>query len=188
MTTLLSSSQLLLCSMQGTLFQDSLRYAAYGSAVFVQRFMNSHVAQAFDDELILFAATTSRLLVQEIDEEYGGLGRGRTQVSEDVMYWAGYVYRYWACLSGQSSASLYKVAPAREMFRVYEAYHTLDPAAAIRRILEAAGAEPAALERRSSVSAEEQQRMLVERGVSFLRELHGKPEYRYRLVRLDQES
>ena len=41
-----------------------------------------------------------------------------------VMYWAGYVYRYWHYVTGESSRKIYRQAPAKTMNVNYLMFHT----------------------------------------------------------------
>lgn len=34
---------------------------------------------------------------------------------EEILYWIGYIYRYWNILTGESSKDIYKKAPVRLM-------------------------------------------------------------------------
>lgn len=43
-----------------------------------------------------------------------------------VMYWAGYVYRYWHYVTGESSREIYRQAPAKTMNVNYLMFHTMD--------------------------------------------------------------
>ena len=37
----------------------------------------------------------------------------------EVLYWTGYIYRYWACSRNEKSKKIYKYAPAKIMKRNY---------------------------------------------------------------------
>ena len=55
------------------------------------------------------------------------------------MYWIGYIYRYFASTYEMSSAGVYKIVKPKELRGLFLPYHTMDPAGAIERILEAKG-------------------------------------------------
>ena len=59
--------------------------------------------------------------------------------SEPEMYWIGYIYRYWAYTSAKTSKQIYRIIKPKELRDLYYPYHSLDPAQAIERILEAKG-------------------------------------------------
>jgi hypothetical protein len=52
------------------------------------------------------------------------------------MYWAGYTYRYWHYLTGESSKEIYKQADAAIMDDTYLGFHTLDVAMAVEDLIE----------------------------------------------------
>lgn len=52
------------------------------------------------------------------------------------MYWAGYVYRYWHYVTGESSREIYRQAPAKTMNVNYLMFHTMDPEMAVEDLKE----------------------------------------------------
>ena len=50
---------------------------------------------------------------------------------KEVLYWMGYLYRFWHIYTGESSARIYRQAPAAAMNRNYLLFHTMDPAMAV---------------------------------------------------------
>ena len=69
-------------------------------------------------------------LLEELKEETGLRTTGEKYPAE-VLYWIGYLYRYWACSRRESSRSIYRQAPAKTMYGNYPAFHTFDPELAI---------------------------------------------------------
>ncbi len=59
--------------------------------------------------------------------------------SSSEIFWIGYIYRYFAITYELTSAQVYKIVKPKELREVFLSYHTLDPAQAIERILEAKG-------------------------------------------------
>ncbi len=57
--------------------------------------------------------------------------------TRNEMYWIGYVYRCFAYLHGLSSMQVYRIIKPKELRGLFLPYHTLDPAQAVERILEA---------------------------------------------------
>ena len=51
--------------------------------------------------------------------------------SKEVMYWTGYVYRYWHYYTGESSRKIYKIADEKMMNESWLGFHTLDVEMAI---------------------------------------------------------
>ena len=55
---------------------------------------------------------------------------------KDVLYWIGYIYRYWHYYTGESSAKILRQASATTMKRNYLMFHTMDPVVAIEDLKE----------------------------------------------------
>lgn len=74
------------------------------------------------------------------------------------MYWMGYFYRCWCCLTGDSSKAVYSIIGARELRSLYYPYHSLDTRQAVERVMEAKG-----------LLGQSQ----IERGVILLKKIRG---------------
>ena len=55
------------------------------------------------------------------------------------MFWIGYIYRYFSYTYKKTSKQVYKIIKPKELRGLFLPYHTMDPAQAIERILEAKG-------------------------------------------------
>lgn len=130
---------LLLCKMQARVFTASASKECCSSSIFIRRFMSSQVAQRMDMGAFLFEACDTNQVFEEIREEFGNTDYGKEKYSEDELYWIGYIYRYWAYTYKKSSKQIYKIIKPKELKGLYFPYHSLDPAQAIERILEARG-------------------------------------------------
>lgn len=128
---------LLLCELQAKTFELSVDKTAMGSAVFVRRFMHSQAAKWMDNGGILASNTQPADLLQMVGEQYGHSDFGSRKYTHNEMYWIGYVYRYYAYTCEKSSATVYREIKPKELRDLFLPYHTLDPAQAIERILEA---------------------------------------------------
>ena len=69
-------------------------------------------------------------LLDELKDEKD-LNQEGEKYNPEVLYWIGYLYRYWACSRNERSRKIYRQAPAKTMKRNYMAFHTLDPEMAI---------------------------------------------------------
>ena len=128
--------QLKLCDIQGRLFELSVD-RKIGSAGFVKTFMNSETAKALDSTYNRMQWVGEEYLLEEIVE--GAEGKLRLSVetySKDMIYWIGYVYRYWHYYTGESSRAIYKQAPVETMKRNYLMFHTMAPEVAIEDLKE----------------------------------------------------
>ena len=128
---------LLLCSIQGRIFEESNAKYATSSPVFIRRFMNSELAREIDSGGLLERPFNEEDGFARLDEEFGTSSYGTEKYPTEVLYWIGYIYRYWSYVYEWPSRRVYRAAGARELRDLYYAYHTLDPLNAIQRIMEA---------------------------------------------------
>ena len=128
----MNSIQLKLCDIQGRLFERSGEYASEG---FIRAFMNSEVAEHLDSPYNKLQWMGEEYLLDELKDEKD-LSVVGEKYNSDVLYWIGYLYRYWACSRKESSRKMYRYAPAKTMKRNYLAFHTLDPEIAIDDLME----------------------------------------------------
>ena len=130
---------LLLCEIQAKAFELSRDAQDTSSEIFIRRFMNSDVAKQLDNITILQNNTQAADLIDLIDEEYGKSEYGSVKYSSNELYWIGYIYRYYAYTYEKTSKQVYKTVKPKELRGLFLPYHTMDPAQAIDRILEAKG-------------------------------------------------
>ena len=128
--------QLKLCDIQGRLFELSAE-KKYNSAAFVKAFMTSDTAKALDSEYNRMQWAGEEYLLEEIVSAAGDLLTAEGEIYDtDILYWIGYIYRYWHYYSGEDSAKIYKQAPVETMKRNYMIFHTMDPVLAIEDLKE----------------------------------------------------
>ena len=82
-----------LCDIQGRLFELALK-VGYDCPYFIKTFMNSRAAAALDDVYDRLQWAGEEYILEELNEEAGGLKKAGTVYNREVMYWTGYVYRY----------------------------------------------------------------------------------------------
>lgn len=128
---------LLLCKIQGAIFENSLKKTNTSSEIFIRRFMFSDIAKEFDSKAYLNGSITKDEVFELIDDEYGESSYGKNKYSEQVLHWIGYLYRYFSYTYELTSKQVYRYVKPKELNGLYLAYHTLDCAQAIERILEA---------------------------------------------------
>ena len=128
--------QLKLCDIQGRLFELSAENE-YNSASFIKTFMASDVAKSLDSRYNRMQWAGEEYLLEEIASTAGKkLDVGGEIYSKDVLYWIGYIYRYWHYHTNEDSAKIYRQAPARTMKRNYMMFHTMAPELAIEDLKE----------------------------------------------------
>ena len=119
--------QLKLCDIQGRLFELSVD-RQLGSASFIKTFMNSETAKALDSTYNRMQWAGEEYLLEEVMEATGDKLTEKGEVySKDVIYWIGYIYRYWHYYTEESSKVIYKQAPVETMKRNYLMFHTMAP-------------------------------------------------------------
>ncbi len=128
--------QLKLCDIQGRLFELSAE-KKYSSAAFIKAFMTSDTAKALDSEYNRMQWAGEEYLLEEVVSAAGNSLTADGEIYDtDILYWIGYIYRYWHYYSGEDSAKIYKQAPALTMKRNYMIFHTMDPVLAIEDLKE----------------------------------------------------
>ena len=123
--------QLKLCDIQGRLFELSADNS-YESSTFIKVFMTSDVAKALDSTYNRMQWAGEEYLLEELTAIKGNnlIKKGEIY-SKDILYWIGYLYRYWHFYKNESSVKIYKQAPAKIMKLNYLIFHTMAPELAI---------------------------------------------------------
>ena len=103
----MTSIELQLCDIQGRLFKLSAR-RGISSAEFIKVFMKSATAKALD---------SSYNRMQWAGEVY----------ADELIYWIGYIYRYWHYVTGEPSKEIYKQAPVKVMKQNYARLYMMTP-------------------------------------------------------------
>lgn len=128
--------QLKLCDIQGRLFELSAEKKC-SSAAFAKAFMTSATAKALDSEYNRMQWAGEEYLFEEVVSAAGdSLTADGDIYATDILYWIGYIYRYWHYYSREDSAKIYKQAPVETMKRNYMIFHTMDPVLAIEDLKE----------------------------------------------------
>ncbi len=128
--------ELKLCDIQGRLFELSAD-KKLDSAAFVKTFMLSQTAKELDSKYNRMQWAGEEYLLEEIISDAGDIltANGET-FPKDVLYWIGYIYRYWHYYADEDSAKIYKQAPVETMKRNYLMFHTMAPEVAIEDLKE----------------------------------------------------
>lgn len=126
--------ELKLCDIQGRLFENSAK-AGYESESFIQSFMKSDIAANLDSEYNRMQWMGEEYLLEELEHEVN-LEKGSRVYTKEVLYWIGYLYRYWHYYTGEDSKKIIRTAPAQTMHRNYRMFHTMDPVMAVEDLKE----------------------------------------------------
>ena len=131
---------LMLCDVQGKLFELAWR-KGYDLAAFVPTFMKSRTAALVDSTFNHLQWAGEAYILEELVAETGlAHGRARRSRPPEHLFWAGYLYRYWHCLTGETSKTIYATADYAKMAGTYAGYHTLSCELAIDNLKEDAKA------------------------------------------------
>ena len=119
-----------LCDIQGRLFELALK-EGLDCPSFIESFMNSKTAAALDDVYDRLQWAGEEYILEELNDEVYGLKKAGTTYAAEVMYWTGYVYRYWHYYTNEYSCNIYKTADAEMMNECWLGFHTFDVEMAI---------------------------------------------------------
>ena len=116
----MTSIELQLCDIQGRLFKLSAQ-RRINSAEFIKVFMKSAKAKALDSTYNRIQWAGEEYLLEEVIDEAGDRFEKPGEVySEELIYWIGYIYRYWHYVTGESSKEILKLVPVKVMKKNYE--------------------------------------------------------------------
>ena len=128
--------QIKMCDIQGRLFELSAD-KGLSSAAFIKTFMLSEVSKGLDSKFNHMQWAGEEYLLDEIVfTSSENLTNNGEVYSKDILYWIGYLYRYWHYYTGEDSVKIYKQAPVKTMKRNYMIFHTMDPVVAIENLKE----------------------------------------------------
>ena len=127
-----------LCTYQAEIFSQSLTLSC-SSLVFLRRFFNSHFARKLDDCEQYQLSYEAEDCFASILEQFGETEYGKKKLPENILYWLGYITRYFCYTRECSSKLLYKSIPLRFFTDNYEVYHTQNEEWVIARVLENTG-------------------------------------------------
>jgi hypothetical protein len=132
----MDSIQLKLCDIQGRLFELSGRQG-YNSEKFVSGFMTSDIAKALDSPYNRMQWAGEEYLLEELlAQAEDEIPKDNKVLSQEMLYWVGYLYRYWHFYKGEPSKKIYRQANLKTMQRNYLMFHTMDPELAIDDLIE----------------------------------------------------
>ena len=128
---MMDALELKLCDIQGRLFELFLS-TDYDAESLVKAFMNSELAKNLDSEYNRMQWAGEEYLLEELVATCKDkLTIKKESVSKEVLFWTGYVYRYWHFYTKEDSAKIYKQASFETMNVNYLMFHTMDVEVAI---------------------------------------------------------
>lgn len=125
-----------LCDIQGRLF-ELFTETEYDIESLIETFMNSEVAKNLDSIYNRMQWAGEEYLLEELIDTCKDKLKPKTKsIEKDVVYWMGYVYRYWHYYKEENSKKIYKQAPFNTMNINYLMFHTMDVEMAIDDLIE----------------------------------------------------
>ena len=127
----MDSLNLKLCDIQRRLFE--LFYdTKYDIEMLVTTFMNSEIAKNLDSKFNKMQWVGEEYLLEEVLEIADmKICKGNIVITKDILYWMGYIYRFWNLYTGEESYKIYKQAPFQTLMTNYLLFHTMDASMAI---------------------------------------------------------
>ena len=123
----MTSIELQLCDIQGRLFKLSAR-RGINSAEFIKVFMKSATAKALDSTYNRMQWAGEEYLLEEVIDEAGDrFEKPREVYADELIYWIGYIYRYWHYVTGEYSKEIYKQAQVKVMKQNYVRLYMMTP-------------------------------------------------------------
>ena len=123
-----------LSDIQGRVFELSLT-KNLNSVDFIEKFMNSATCKYLDTSYDRLQWAGEEYILENFLEEHSIKSDGK-QFDKEILFWIGYVYRYWHLLTGESSKDIYKQADAKTMNESYLGFHSLGVPMAIEDLKE----------------------------------------------------
>jgi hypothetical protein len=137
----LNGFEIAVCENQAALFRDCQWDFSVDAFDFIDKFMNSSVAESMDKDISVFHNNGTKQIGEAVLRECEVQAHGGEYYNPDVLYWAGYIYRYWCWWLGESSREIYNYADIRRLSSAY-GLHVLSPEGAIRKLKENRDNEP----------------------------------------------
>ena len=123
----MTAIELKLCDIQGRLFKLSAR-RGIRSTEFIKVFMKSNTAKALDSTYNRMQWAGEEYLMEEVIDEAGDRFEKPGEVYlDELIYWIGYIYRYWHYVTGESGKEIYKQASVKVIKQNYERLYMMTP-------------------------------------------------------------
>ena len=100
------------------------------------QFMRSKLAKSLDSVYNRMQWSGEEYLLEELESEVPNLPVTGDMYEKEMLFWIGYLYRYWHYLTGESSKEIYRQANEKTMKRNYMMFHTLEPDIAVQDLKE----------------------------------------------------
>ncbi len=129
-------SVLFTCKYVADLFEYSTKENDCSSKVFIKAFVFSSLAKRIFSKYFILESIDIPMAYDVIKKEKK-LTRGKDVYPSYVMSWIGYIMAYFQCKTNLPISVLYNHVKPDDLYKVYEAYHSLDNDLVVDRIIEA---------------------------------------------------
>lgn len=127
----MDSIELKLCDIQGRLFELFVQ-SGYNAAELVRVFMTGSLAENLDAPYNRMQWVGEEYLLEELLSENSKKVTSSKEIeNKEVLFWIGYLYRYWHYYTKESSKQIFRQAPFETMKTNYLMFHTMAPEIAI---------------------------------------------------------
>lgn len=124
-----------LCDSQGDIFSKARR-KNFNDEDFIEKWMTSEVAVNYDDEINWTHGMSWAYLFEYLEDVAGKIRKDTEFLSEGIMYWIGYTYKYLCIRENISSKKAYAMFDAEDMKQFYAAFHITGTDVAVDKMLE----------------------------------------------------
>ena len=128
-----------LAEFQGKIFEESRDYFKCSSPIFLRRFYHSNLLFSLDKNDSFLISFDIREALDSIERQFGSSKYGKEKYDKNALFWVGYMYRYISYTREVKTRFIMKTFPYKQMFDVYDAYHSQDSEWCVRSLLELNG-------------------------------------------------
>lgn len=122
---------------QGEIFALSITNTKCSSSYFMWRFLISDTANFLDQDVMNFAVNSPGYIIYNLSLENKSINQKKgTKLSDKIMYWVGFMYRFVCSSKNISSKRIYHLIKPIEMVELYSSLHTQAPEYATNYIFE----------------------------------------------------
>lgn len=136
-----------LASFQGELFEQSVDRCEESSPIFLRRFYLSDYAFLLDEGEASLLSLDPNEAFESLHRQYGPSRYGKTKYAKAGLYWLGYFSRYVCYTRELSSRSFYRLFDVKDIYGLYESYHTQSEEWCLAHLLSKKGYTEATLDK-----------------------------------------
>lgn len=136
-----------LALFQSKLFELSVDECPASSPIFLRRFFLSSYASSLDEGDPSTLSLDPMEAFKSLKAQYGENGYGKTKYGKEGLAWLGYFSRYVCYTREISSRAFYHLFDVKDLYSLYEVYHTQSEEWCLAHLLEKNGYTEATLDK-----------------------------------------